>query len=84
MGRCESDLHAPRLKMKFEILYENGDYYVRSERFGNSQSSGFAVYKTGITCARRVSSIGFSGEKGFQFAKKDCDRRAAIKENPQS
>ena len=61
--------------MKNLPLYEIGDYHVRSERFGNSKSTGFAVYEAGITCARRVACIGFSGDEGFQRAKKEADRR---------
>lgn len=58
-----------------KILYEKGNHYVVAERFGNSKSTGFAVYKNGITCATRCASIGYSGEEGFQRAKKECDRR---------
>ena len=59
-----------------EIMYENGDYYVVQERFGKSKSTGFAVYKAGITCAARVGSFGYDGAKGFQMAKDFCDKRA--------
>ena len=63
-----------------EILYENGDFWVRAEQFGSGRfkpkSSGYAVYRTGVTHSTRVAQIGWEGEIGLAKAKAEADRRA--------
>lgn len=63
-----------------KVLYERGNHYVCNERFGKSESTGFAIYKNGATGAHRVAVIGFSDEKGLQMAKNECDRREKMGE----
>jgi len=60
--------------METMILYENGDYWVKKEIFG--KTSGYAVYKNGLTHSVRVASIGYEGVKGFERAKAEVDKRA--------
>lgn len=57
------------------ILYQNGAFDVRAEKFG--KTDGFAVYENGPTAAHRVASIGFSGDAGLRRAIIEADRRAA-------
>lgn len=54
-----------------DILYETKDFWVRRDK------GGYAVYQTGITCSTRRATIGYEGDKGFQRAKSECDKRQA-------
>lgn len=60
---------------KKRILYQKGGFHVQPETFGRRKSKGFAVYQRGIVCAVRVANIGYSGKKGLQRAKEECDKR---------
>lgn len=55
-----------------DILFEKGDYWVKEAPKG-----GYEVYKTGITHSTRCAQIGFTGDRGFQRAKDEIDRRIA-------
>lgn len=69
-------------------LYENGNFFVMAAEFGTGRfkpkSKGFEVYESGVTCARRVSQIGFDGAEGLARAKAECDRRANIHKGEKS
>jgi|GEM_PF-3584994 len=53
-------------------LYENDPFWIC-----RTENGWFEVYQNGVTRAVRCASIGFMGDKGFQKAKQECDRRAA-------
>jgi hypothetical protein len=53
-----------------DILYEKGNYWICM-----SPSGGYEVYHNTITHAERVAIIGYKGEKGFERAKLECDKR---------
>jgi hypothetical protein len=55
-----------------EILYENGNYWVRA-----SEKGGYEVYRVNLTHSVRCAIIGYKGDKGLARAKAECDRRAA-------
>lgn len=57
------------------ILYENGQFWVRREQFG--KTIGYAIYENDGTSARRVARIGFTADIGLRRAIAECDRRAA-------
>lgn len=52
------------------ILYENGRFWVcRAVK-------GFEVYENAATHSRLCALIGYDGQKGFDRAKAEADRRA--------
>ncbi len=55
--------------MKRLPLYESGDFWVVKA------AKGYEVYQTGATASTRVAIIGSEGEKWFQRAKDEADRR---------
>ena len=60
-----------------DIVFESGSYFVLRAKFGRKKTPGFAVYKSGLTHAERVASIGYSGEIGLQRARLEIERRQA-------
>lgn len=60
-----------------DILYENGNHWVRRARFGKDGiKQGYQVLENGATAARVVATIGYAGEIGLAKAQAECDRRA--------
>lgn len=61
-------------------IYQNGRFWVCCEEYGSGRlrpkTKGYAVYEDGVTCAKRVAQIGYSGTEGFNRAVAECDRRA--------
>lgn len=56
-----------------DILYEKGNYWVCAAE------NGYEVYHNTITHSERCAIIGYKGNKGFECAKNECDKR--FKEN---
>jgi hypothetical protein len=56
-----------------DIVYERGDYWVRRA----TDFKGFEVFKIGVTCSTRCARIGFEGQKGLDYAKREIERRIA-------
>lgn len=63
-------------------LYENAPFFVVASEFGTGRfrpkSQGFEVYESGITHARLRATVGYEGDSGFQRAKTEADRLAAL------
>lgn len=57
-----------------DILYENGNYWVRMHEKG-----WYEVYRVGITHSVRCATIGYKGNEGLTRAITECNKRAASK-----
>jgi hypothetical protein len=62
-----------------DFLYANGPFWVCRGKSGK----GFEVYEDGITHAKRIAVIGYEGNVGFDRAKAEADKRAAIAQSLQ-
>jgi hypothetical protein len=74
------------MRAENDILYENGDYWVSAEEFGSGRlrpkSSGYIVWRNGITHATAAYTIGIAGEAGLARAIAEADKLAAADLRP--
>lgn len=59
--------------MPSDILHSSGRFYVIK-----SPKKGFEIYENGTTAAKRVASIGYEGEDGWQRVKAEIERRSKL------
>lgn len=55
-----------------DIVHEQGNHWV--VRY----DKGFKVFRSGVVASTLCATIGYTGQKGLDKAKAECDRREAL------
>jgi len=61
-----------------DILLEKETFYLTTAKGAGFNWAGYCVWENGTTCAKLVSRIGWTGNKGLEKAKLEIDRRISL------